>query len=71
MAGRSYGRQQQQYNINTAHVELKRNKSDVRNNRGNWNHLKITQTIPEQHTGKARNQVTTEYSRTWHGTHTS
>jgi hypothetical protein len=20
-----------------------------------WNHLKITQTIPEQHTGKARN----------------
>ena len=25
------------------------------NNRGDWNHLKITQTIPEQHNGKARN----------------
>jgi hypothetical protein len=22
---------------------------------GDWNHFKITQTIPEQHTGKARN----------------
>jgi len=28
-------------------------KSD--NNRGNWNHFKITQTIPEQNTGAARN----------------
>jgi hypothetical protein len=25
------------------------------NNRGDWNHFKITQTVPEQHTGKARN----------------
>ena len=24
-----------------------------RNNRGNWNHFKITQTIPEQRTEKA------------------
>jgi len=59
------------YNINTAHVELKRNKSDVSNNKCNWNHLKITQTIPEQHNRKARNQVTTENGHTWHGTHTS
>jgi len=27
--------------------------SDTGNNRGDWNHFKITQTIPEQHTGKA------------------
>jgi hypothetical protein len=38
---------------------------------GNWNHLKIIQKIPEQHTGKARNQVTTENSHTGHSTHTS
>jgi hypothetical protein len=31
----------------SAHVGRK-NKSDTSNNRGNWNHLKITQTIPEQ-----------------------
>jgi len=29
-------------------------KRDTRNNRGDWVHFKITQTIPEQHTGKAR-----------------
>jgi hypothetical protein len=25
------------------------------NNSGDWNRFKITQTIPEQHTGKAQN----------------
>ena len=25
------------------------------NNRGDWNHFRITQTVPEQHTRKARN----------------
>jgi hypothetical protein len=35
-----------------AHVECK-NKSYTSNNRGKWNHLKITQKIPEQHNGKA------------------
>ena len=30
-------------------------KSDTSNNRGEWNHFKITQTVPEQHTRKARN----------------
>ena len=30
-------------------------KSDTGNNRGKWNHLEITQTVPEQHSGKARN----------------
>jgi hypothetical protein len=29
---------------------------DTSNNRSNWNHLKILQKIPEQNTGKARNQ---------------
>jgi hypothetical protein len=38
---------------------------------GNWNHLKITQKIPEQHTGKALNQGTTENSHIGHGTHAS
>jgi hypothetical protein len=28
---------------------------DTSNNRGDWNHFTVTQTIPEQHTGKARN----------------
>jgi len=32
-----------------------KNKIYTSNSRGNWNHLKITQTIPAQHTGKARN----------------
>jgi hypothetical protein len=35
-------------NRNSMHVECK-NKSEIHNNRGNWNHLKIIQTIPEQH----------------------
>jgi hypothetical protein len=34
---------------NSAHVEYE-SKSDTNNNRGDWNHLKITRTIPEQHT---------------------
>jgi hypothetical protein len=34
------------------HVECK-NKCDTINNRVNWNHLKIIDKIPEQHTGKA------------------
>ena len=47
-------------------------KSDTNNNnRGNWNHLKIIQTVPEQHTGRARNQGTTKNSHTEHCTHTS
>jgi len=39
--------------INSARVECEI-KSDTSNNRGNWNHLKIIQTVPQQHTGKAR-----------------
>ena len=27
-------------------------KSNIRNNRGDWNHFEIIQTIPQQHTGK-------------------
>ena len=41
-------------NRNSAHVECE-SKIDTGNNRGDWNHLKITQTTPEQRTGKARN----------------
>ena len=42
-----------------------KNKSDTSNNRGNWNHLKIIQKIPEQHTTKAQNQGTAENSHIW------
>ena len=31
-------------------------KNDTGNNRGEWNHLKIIQRAPEQHTWKARVQ---------------
>jgi hypothetical protein len=41
-------------NRNSTHVECE-NKSDTGNNMGEWNHFKITQTIPEQHTRNARN----------------
>jgi hypothetical protein len=30
-------------------------KSDTGNNRGDWNHIKITHTIPQQRTAMARN----------------
>jgi hypothetical protein len=45
--------------------------NDINNNRGNWNHLKINQNIPEQYTGEALNQGTTENSHIGHCTHTS
>ena len=37
---------------------------------GDWNHFKITQTIPEQYTSKARNYETTKNSHIGHCTHT-
>jgi len=43
------------YNINRAYVKCK-NESDTSNNKRKWNHLKITQTVPEQHTKKAQNK---------------
>ena len=42
---------------NSAHEEHK-NKNDTSNNRGNWNYIKITQTIPEQHNGKQQQETT-------------
>ena len=36
----------------------------------NWKHLRITQTTPEQHTGKARNQGNAENNHIEHCTHT-
>jgi hypothetical protein len=38
---------------------------------GDWNHFKITQTLLEQHTGKAQNQGTTKTSHIGHCTHTA
>jgi hypothetical protein len=48
-----------------------KNKSDASNDRGNWNLHKIIQKTPEQLTGKARNQGTTENSHVGHSTRTS
>jgi len=53
--------------MNTAHVECK-NKSDAGNNKGNRKNFEITQTINEQHTGKALNQGGKK-SHIWHCTH--
>jgi hypothetical protein len=41
------------------------------NKRGNWNHLKVTQTVPEQLTGKAQDRGTTESSHIGHCRHTA
>jgi hypothetical protein len=41
-------------NANTVFVECE-NKSDTSNNRGDWNHFKITKTTPKEHTRRARN----------------
>ena len=45
-------------------------KSDNSNNRGDWNHVKITQTIPEQHSRKAQNLGITQNSHIRHCKHT-
>jgi hypothetical protein len=49
----------------------RKNICDTSNNRGNWNRLKIIQKIPEQRTGKARNEGTTENSHIGHCANTS
>ena len=46
-------------------------KCGTNNNKGKRSHLKIIQKIPEQRTGKARNQGSTENSHIVHSTHTS
>ena len=46
-------------------------KSDTGNNRGDWNRLRITQTVPAQHSGKARNRRTTDSSHIGHCTQTA
>ena len=58
------------YNRNSAHVESE-SKSDTSYTRSNWNSLKITQTVPEQPTGKARNYGSTKNIHIWHCTQTA
>ena len=53
-------------NRSSARVECK-----TCNNRGDWNHITIIQTVPEQHTVKARNQGTIENSHIGHCTNTT
>jgi len=58
-------------NRNSAHAECE-SKSDTINNRGEWNHLKITQTIPEKpHIRKAQNKGTAKNSHIGQCTHTT
>jgi hypothetical protein len=45
-------------------------KSDTKNNRGDWNQFKITQTITEPHTRKAQNKGTAKNSHIGHCTQT-
>jgi len=45
-------------------------KIDTSNNRGDWNHLKITETVPEQQNRKAQNLGTAKNGHTGHGTQT-
>jgi hypothetical protein len=40
--------------INSSHVDCD-SRGDIGNNMGDWNSFKITQTVPEKHTGKGRN----------------
>jgi hypothetical protein len=47
------------------------NTNDTSNNRGNWNHLTVNHTSPEQYARTARNQGTTANSHTGHCAHTS
>jgi len=51
---------------NTAHVECKNQCK-----RGNWNHLKLIYKVPQQRTGKARIQGTTQNSHIGHCVHTA
>jgi hypothetical protein len=46
------------YNRNSTHVECE-DTSDTSINSRNWKNLIIIQTVPEQHAGKARNQLNT------------
>ena len=61
---------QSRHIINTAYVPST-NKSDTTNYRGNWNHFKIIQKMPEQHTRQARYEETTENSNIGQFKHTS
>ena len=54
-------------NRNSARVKCE-SKSDTSNNMRDLNHLQITQTIPEQHAGKARNQGSTKNNHIGHFT---
>jgi hypothetical protein len=56
--------------IESQHIWNVKN-SDISNNTSDRNLLKITQKIPEQHTGEARHQGTTENSHIGHCTHTA
>jgi hypothetical protein len=43
----------------------RKNKCDTSNNRGNWNHLKIIQQIPKQHSGKESKKMQMSSSYSW------
>jgi hypothetical protein len=51
--------------LTTEVLRMRTVKANTSHNRGNWNHLRIIQEIPVQHTRKARIQGTTENSQYW------
>ena len=57
-------------NRNTQNGECE-NKSGTSDNWDNWNHLRIIQKIPEQHTGTTRHQVATDNGLTGHWARTA
>ena len=48
-----------------------KSRSDTSNNTAKCNNLEIVHKIPEQSTGKERNQITTKNKHVWHCPHTS
>jgi len=56
--------------VNISQLKLRSEKFDDDDNNNNNNNFKITLTIPEQHSGKVRNQGATENCHIGHCTHT-
>jgi hypothetical protein len=70
LTSREHTKTQIPYSRNTVQVEYKRI-AVTSKKRGNWNHLRVTQKIPEQYAGEAHNQGTTENSHIGYSTHAS
>jgi hypothetical protein len=59
-----YFKTRRPYNTKNTFQVKGQNKSDTSTNRGNWNYLKITLKVPEQHTQEARNEGIGHFTHT-------